>query len=557
MRSGIPVYALLLLLFSAFAVSAQGNRFEGYSIILDVPSTQKAAACSIRYRPPNTTVNVTDLDRSTPANIKPCAGSATRLLSSAAGTATFQSAAPDSSWCFTGEDKFYKIDFQGDEYSGPVSYIWPTSLSGAEGFYNVKDFGAKGDGATDDTLAIRSALAYVASRNGGVLRFPDGDYLVGSLPNYRPLVLPSGVTIQGVTGLHTGAATNNVRKINPSRIRLKGTNRTLFRIGECTEQVVMRDIELIAENNTGTIGVEAIGAYLTSQSLSFERVTFHSFFRGMSVYGLPQTDLNWQLDYVKVRECRFIFNSDAGIYTNIRNSNWKIDGSFFVNPQRTATQAADSMNFERVGAVIVEDTFGGGFPWALGGAFIKMLDTGPLTVIGSESEAITEAFIYNAVENPGAGDYSYPITFINSVFGSPIIFKARRTFVSTGSLYAANNFKADARVRVYSTGDRFCYDGATLACLNANEENFGGATVVFMTGQPSDGRVKGHPTYFGTDVEFGAPVKMPSMMFNSLPRDKEDGSMLYCPDCRRNSTPCQGGGGGAPAMVVRGQWSCL
>ncbi len=557
MKFGTPLCALIMLLAAFIPTAAQQNKFEGYNIILDVPSTQKAAACAVRYAPPTAQVTVTDLDRTTPMNVKPCSGSPTRVLSSVANSATFQSASPDSGWCFTGEDKSFKIEFAGDQYSGPVSYIWPTSLSGDSGFYSVKDFGAKGDGVTDDTLAIRSALAYLASRNGGVLRFPEGDYVVGSAPDFRPLVLPSGVTIQGVTGLHTGAATNNVRKNNPSRIRLKGTNRSLFRIGECTEQVVMRDIELIAENNKDTIGVEAIGAYLTSQSVSFERVTFHSFWRGMSVYGLPQTDLNWQLDYVKIRECRFIFNSDAGIYTNIRNSNWKIDGSFFVNPQRTATQMADSMNFERVGAVIVEDTFGGGFPWALGGAFIRMLDTGPLTVIGSESEAITEAFIYNAVENPGAGDYSYPITFINSVFGSPIIFKARRTFVSTGSLYAANNFKADARVRVYSTGDRFCYDGATLACLNANEENFGDATVVFMTGQPGEGKVKGHPTFFGTDVEFGAPVKMPSVPFISLPRDKDDGSMVYCPDCRRNSSPCQGGGGGAPAMVVRGQWSCL
>lgn len=549
-------YALIALIAFTLSASAQ-NRFEGYNIILDAPSNQKAVACAIRYRPPNTPVKITDLDSSTPMNIRPCSGSLTQVLNSFAGSASIQSAAPDSSWCFTGEDKLYKIDFEGDQYSGPVSYVWPTSLSGNPGSYNVRDFGAKGDGATDDTLAIRSALAYVGSHNGGVLKFPEGDYVVGSDPGYKPLVVPSGITIEGVTGLHSGASTNNVRKKNPSRIRLKGPNRTLFRIGECTEKVVMRDIELIADSNSGTVGVEAAGAYQTSQGMSFERVTFHSFYRGMSVYGLPQTNLNWQFDYVKVRECRFIFNSDAGIFTNLRNSDWKIDGSLFVNPRRTATQAADSMHFERVGMVLVEDTFAGGFPSALGGTFIKVLDSGPLTVIGSQTESVTEAFTYNDAENPYAGDYSYPITFINSVFGDPIIFKARRTFVSTGTRYAANNFKADSRVRVYSTGDRFCYDGATLGCLNANEENFGGATVVFMTGQPSDGRVRGHPTYFGTDVEFGAPVKMPSVTFNLLPLDAGDGSMVYCPDCRRNSTPCQGGGGGAPAMVVRGQWSCL
>ena len=41
---------------------------------------------------------------------------------------------------------------------------------------NVKDFGAKGDGTTDDTLAIRQAIDYVKSQNGGQIYFPSGVY---------------------------------------------------------------------------------------------------------------------------------------------------------------------------------------------------------------------------------------------------------------------------------------------------------------------------------------------------------------------------------------------
>ena len=78
-----------------------------------------------------------------------------------------------------------------------------------------------------------------------------------------------------------------------------------------------------------------------------------------------------------------------------------------------------------------------------------------------------------------------------------------------------------------------------------------------MTGQPGEGQVKGHPTFFGTDVEFGAPVQMPSVPVNALPAGRANGSMVYCTNCRRSTTPCQGGGSGAPAMVVGGQWSCL
>ena len=43
---------------------------------------------------------------------------------------------------------------------------------------NVKDYGAVGDGVTDDTEAIQSALDHIQSNSGGTLFFPDGVYKV-------------------------------------------------------------------------------------------------------------------------------------------------------------------------------------------------------------------------------------------------------------------------------------------------------------------------------------------------------------------------------------------
>lgn len=44
-------------------------------------------------------------------------------------------------------------------------------------WYNVRDYGAVGDGVTDDTSAIDGALAAVEAVGGGVLYFPKGNYL--------------------------------------------------------------------------------------------------------------------------------------------------------------------------------------------------------------------------------------------------------------------------------------------------------------------------------------------------------------------------------------------
>ncbi len=538
-------------LLCAVNVSAQ-NKFEGYNLFLDAPETQKGPTCALRYVPPQTEITITDLNRATPLKLGSCGGEASARVEQRGANAVMRASESNYKWCFTGEDKSYRITFKGDAYAGQITYDWIAGTQ-ATGTYNIKDFGAVGDGATDDTIAFKSAVAFIASRNGGTLQIPEGDFLVSS-----PITLVSGINIQGVSGLPTTSPTNNVVQKSPSRIKLRGKNTALFRIGECVENIVVKDIELFAESNENTNGIEAVGAYNSSQNFYFERVVFNGFNRGVYAHGLPQTDLQWQFDYVKFNHCRFVYNRDAGIYSNVKNSDWKIQSSLFINPPFTPTAKADSMHFERAGGVLVEDTFGGGFNSAPGGVFLNILDTTITTIIGSQTEAMTASIVYNEVKNPNAGDYSYPFTIVGSVFGNPIIFNARRTLVSTGNSYGAKTFQADERLRVYSTGDRFCYDGYIFGCGNDSRLNkFDRATVIFMTGQPGEGMAAGHPTLFGTDVQFGTPPQMPSFLQNALPTGKPNGAMSYCQNCRRSTTPCQPGGTGAPAMVVNNQWSCL
>lgn len=546
-RTPLFIVLFLLSVSSAFAQ----NKFEGYNLFLDVPETQKVQTCALRYVSPQTEITITDLNRATPMKLSNC-GDASARVEQRGANAVMRASDVNYKWCFTGEDKSYQITFKGDEYAGQVTYNWIADRE-ATGTYNIKDFGAVGDGKTDDTIAFKSAIAFIASRNGGTLLIPEGDFTVTS-----PVALVSGINIQGVSSIATTAPTNNVVARSPSRIKLVGKSSSIFRIGECVENIVMKDLELFTENNENTSGIEAVGAFMSSQNFYFERVVFQGFNRGFYAHGLPVTKLAWQFDYIKFNHCRFVYNRDAGIYSNVINSDWKIQSSLFINPQRTPTAKADSMHFERAVGVLIQDTFGGGFQHARGGTFLYILDTGVTTIIGSQTESMTASIVYYENSIPGGGDYSYPMTIINSVFGDPIIFNARRTLVSTGNLYGPKTFTADERLRVYSTGDRFCYDGWIIGCLGETAiKKFDRATIVFMTGEIGEGVVPARPTIFGTDVQFGMPVQMPSFLQNLLPTGKANGTMIYCSNCRRSTTPCQAGGTGAPAMVVSNQWSCL
>lgn len=57
---------------------------------------------------------------------------------------------------------------------------------------HVNMFGAKGDGVTDDILAIQNCIDYVKSKGGGIVEFGKGKYKISNA-----IYLPSEVTLQG------------------------------------------------------------------------------------------------------------------------------------------------------------------------------------------------------------------------------------------------------------------------------------------------------------------------------------------------------------------------
>lgn len=102
--------------------------------------------------------------------------------------------------------------------------------------YNVKAYGATGNGTTDDTLAIKAALA-AACVSGGILYFPPGSYVVSSSLSVCVGNGP-GVSIQGA-----GIGTSTINFGNSSSAGI------LINYSIPTYRTFISDISMVSTNS--------------------------------------------------------------------------------------------------------------------------------------------------------------------------------------------------------------------------------------------------------------------------------------------------------------------
>jgi collagen type VII alpha len=112
--------------------------------------------------------------------------------------------------------------------------------------FNVKDYGAVGDGTTDDTTAVVSALA-----SGGITFFPAGTYLVSNLS------LAAGAYLKGVGSGYYGTTSSTTQR---SIIKLKNSaNADVLTIPQGNSYGRIEDIEIngnATNQTTGAIGID-------------------------------------------------------------------------------------------------------------------------------------------------------------------------------------------------------------------------------------------------------------------------------------------------------------
>jgi len=84
-----------------------------------------------------------------------------------------------------------------------VSLAAVTEAASTAGIFDIRNYGATGNGATLETSAIQKAIDACAAAGGGQVRFPPGRYVSGTihLKNYVTLFLEAGATLISTTDL--------------------------------------------------------------------------------------------------------------------------------------------------------------------------------------------------------------------------------------------------------------------------------------------------------------------------------------------------------------------
>lgn len=195
--------------------------------------------------------------------------------------------------------------------------------------YNVKVYGAKGDGVTDDTSAIQSALdAELAG--GSTVFFPRGVYLISAnliVPSNTTIILSKGATIKLIDNAPIGIRMLDCRNSDNIHIYGGGT---------------------IDGNSTGTQPTEqkSHGIALTSKTVLIEDILIKniSVYNGSMGDGIncePNFTTLKQCENMIIKKCRFdnIGRQDIAFESGI---NCLVEGSIFENGSASAIDCEPS-----------------------------------------------------------------------------------------------------------------------------------------------------------------------------------------------------------------------
>lgn len=200
------------------------------------------------------------------------------------------------------------------------------SAQAQSAWFNVVTYGATGNGSTDDTTAINSAIAAFNSAGSGVLYFPAGDYRTsgGLMP------ISAGGIVQG-----DGTLRLLTIDFRATLVRSDSNTNSLFTV--TSDRLMFRDMAILNDavsTPTAGAGITITGSGVSSTQVDYDNLYCERFFNCIDVQSGAQWSLRNSLIAGPVNygiRIRNVVVADAG--------DWSITDSAFYSSHQNAAAA--------------------------------------------------------------------------------------------------------------------------------------------------------------------------------------------------------------------------
>ena len=327
---------------------------------------------------------------------------------------------------------------------------------------SVTDFGAIGDGISDDTVPIQAAIDSL--KNGGILLFPTGQYRITD-----EIVVPAvgGLIFQGEghNDSHFGAP---VPSGSGTFIFQENNNKAIFLLTGGSSYCIIRNMTLSATRNPSdsAFGTDRFGIKIEGSlpqiiwSLLFENIVFFNFAKAILCTDLSSSLIAQDLSVapVNIRNCIFSYCA-TGVYINTNNADfWIYDSCFFFIPYNGI-----GVELVRFGLQYFYNCSGGSV-FAKDNKFIRISPLGTTSVdkiilSGCQTENIKYALELTA---KSVHKDLFVIEITGSVFelGSDIYLGSPVHIVSQNNRFAGSKlYIDDTAVKISTINDQFDTSG--------------------------------------------------------------------------------------------------